>query len=777
MNLSLGFPEFSRDLSLTPRQSLEAVVSGFRAAHQEADSAVRAIHHLPASDGVFTDIPQTVDPRLRLALEKRGIARLYSHQAEAFDAIRAGRNVVIVTPTASGKTLCYNLPVLNLLLNDAGARAMYVFPTKALAEDQLHEFQSAVDEMGSDIRAFTYDGDTPQDARRAIRQRANVVLTNPDMLHSGILPHHTRWARYFENLRYIVIDELHYYRGVYGSHFANLLRRLARICEFYNSRPRFICCSATIANPRELAEALTGESFELVERNGAPRGEKFFIFYNPPVVNRALGIRRSYIAETRRMALKFIESRLQTLVFANNRLATEVLVTYLKDACDRGPIPGETVRGYRGGYLPRERREIEQKLRDGEIRAVVATNALELGIDIGSLDAVVMAGYPGTIASTWQRAGRAGRRQSTSAAVMVASSAPLDQYVVEHPDYFFGRSPEHAFINPENLEILLAHVKCAAFELPLRDGERFGRHDLGEICRFLEETGFLHHSAAAWHWTSDTYPADATSLRSVTSDNFVVVDVTGEAKVIAEVSFPTALTTLHEKAIYLHEARQYHVERFDYDQRKAYVKSVDCDYYTDAIDYTQVKVLQEFESEPQGPARRAHGDVRVNRQIVGFKKIKFYTMENVGAGKLDMPEQEMHTTAFWLHFPAAFLASLTEFTPTEKQSGIHGLGNALRTVAALLLMCDPRDLGVVLTEEIAGGLTAFEPNLYLYDMYPGGVGQSAPLFRLAPELLRQTTGLLAACPCEAGCPSCVGPVGEVGDRGKQVAARILALVG
>jgi DEAD/DEAH box helicase domain-containing protein len=774
MDLSLGFPEFSHELSLAPRQSLESVVSGFSELHQQPDSPVRAIHHQPASDGVFADVPATVDPRLRAALEKRGIARLYSHQAESFEVTAAGKNVVIVTPTASGKTLCYNLPVLNLLLNDDGARAMYLFPTKALAEDQLHEFQSALDQTGSEIRTFTYDGDTPQDARRAIRQKANVVLTNPDMLHSGILPHHTRWARYFENLKYVVIDELHYYRGVYGSHFANLLRRLARICEFYSSKPKFICCSATIANPRELAEALTGEPFELVERNGAPRGEKFFIFYNPPVVNRALGIRRSYISETRRLALKFIEANLQTLVFANNRLATEVLVTYLKDACDRGPIPSSTVRGYRGGYLPKERREIERNLRDGEIRAVVATNALELGIDIGSLDAVVMAGYPGTIASSWQRAGRAGRRQSTSAAVMVASSAPLDQYVVEHPDYFFGRSPEHAYINPENLEILLAHVKCAAFELPLRDDEKFGRHDITEVCRFLEETGFLHHSAAAWHWTSDTYPADATSLRSVTSDNFVVIDITGEAKVIADISFPVALTSLHEKAIYLHEARQYHVERFDYDERKAYVKSVDCDYYTDAIDYTQVKVLEEADNEPQGPARRVLGDVRVNRQIVGFKKIKFYTMENVGAGKLNMPEQEMHTTAFWLHFPAAFLASLGDFTPTEKQSGITGLGNALRTVAALLLMCDPRDLGVALSEEIADGLVEFAPNLYLYDMYPGGIGQSAPLFRLAPQLLKQTAGLLASCACEAGCPSCVGPVGEGGERGKQVATEILA---
>jgi DEAD/DEAH box helicase domain-containing protein len=722
-----------------------------------------AIRHEPATSGAYQDVPGSVSPILRRALSDRGIRQLYSHQAEAFQLIEQSQNVVIVTPTASGKTLCYNLPILNLLLADPGARAMYLFPTKALAEDQLHELQTAIDAMGSEIRAFTYDGDTPQDARKAIRQRANIVLTNPDMLHAGILPHHTRWAKLFENLRYIVIDELHYYRGVYGSHLANVLRRLKRICEFYGSKPIFICCSATIANPRELAEALTESPFSIVDSNGAPRGEKFFVFYNPPVVNRQLGIRRSYIAETRRLALEFIQHQLQTLVFANNRLATEILVTYLKDAVERGPLPTDTVRGYRGGYLPRERREIERKLRDGEIRAVVATNALELGIDIGSLDAVVMAGYPGTIASTWQRAGRAGRRQSASAAVLVASSAPLDQYIVEHPDYFFGRSPEHAYINPDNLEILLAHLKCAAFELPIQDGEKFGAHDTTEMCRFLEESGFLHHSAGAWHWTSDSYPADATSLRSVSSDNFVVVDITGEPAVVAEAAFTTALTTLHENAIYLHEARQYHVERFDYKERKAYVRRVHCDYYTDAIDYTQVKTLEEFESEAFGGARKCHGDVRVNRQIVGFKKIKFYTMENVGAGDLSMPEQEMHTTAFWLHFPAAFMARFPDLTPDQKRSGLAGLGNALRTVAALLLMCDPQDLGVAFSEE---------PNLYLYDCYPGGVGQSAPLYRMADRLVKLTSELLAGCECEAGCPSCVGPVGEIGERGKEAAMRI-----
>jgi DEAD/DEAH box helicase domain-containing protein len=753
-------------LPLAPSESLQAVV-------QKLEPVSAATRYVAAREGVYAPLPETVPPPLREVLRERGISQLYIHQADALTEVEAGRNVVIVTPTASGKTLCFNLPVVSTLLQDPGARALYLFPTKALAEDQLHEFNSIVEQMHSEIRAFTYDGDTPQDARKAVRARANVVFTNPDMLHTGILPHHTKWARAFENLKYIVIDELHYYRGVYGSHFANVLRRLLRVCEFYGSKPQFICCSATIANPRDLAETLTGREFSVVDRNGAPCGEKYFFFYNPPVVNRRLGIRRSYINETRRIALEFIDRKQQTLVFANNRLAMEVLVTYLKDACDNGRIPTESVRGYRGGYLPRERREIEQRLRAGNTRAVVATNALELGIDIGSLDAVVMAGYPGTIASTWQRAGRAGRRQTASAAVLVASSAPLDQYIVEHPEYFFERSPEHAHVNPDNLEILLSHLKCAAFELPIQDGEKFGPHDVRELCAFLSDTGFLHHASGAYHWTSDTYPADAVSLRSVSSDNFVVIDITGEPHVIADVSYTTALTTLHEKAIYLHEAKQFHVERFDYKERKAYVRRVDCDYYTDAIDYTQVKILNEADGRELGALRASNGNVRVNRQIVGFKKIKFYTMENVGSGKLQMPEQEMHTTSFWLNFPAALLAAMKEFTSEEKQNGLHGLGNALRTVASLLLMCDPHDLGVAVTEESASSLANWSPNLYLFDSYPGGVGLSEPLYRDSERLLSETRGLIEACACDSGCPSCVGPVGEVGERGKEVALRFL----
>ena len=758
------------------RSTLESAVAKFRDWAAQPDSPVRALHHEPARAGAYVDFPTHLDPKLGGMLRTRGIEQLYAHQGEAFQHIDAGRNVVIVTPTASGKTLCYNLPVLHKLLGDRGARAFYLFPTKALAEDQLQELQRALDGMESDMRAFTYDGDTPQEARRAIRERAQIVLTNPDMMHSGILPHHTRWAKILENLQYFVIDELHYYRGVYGSHLANLLRRLKRICAFYGAKPRFICCSATIANPRELAEAITEEPFELVDKSGAPAGEKYFVFYNPPVVNKHLGIRRSYLHETRRIAEESIERGQQTLVFANNRLATEILLKYLKESCERGQVPQETVRGYRGGYLPKERREIERKLREGNIRAVVATNALELGIDVGSLDAVILAGYPGTIAATWQRAGRAGRRQKPSLAVLVASSAPLDQYMVEHPEYFFSRPPEGAHINANNLEVVINHLKCAAFELPVQDGEKFGPHETGPLCEFLGESGFLHHSGAAWHWTSDTYPADAISLRAVTSDNFVVVDMTHDNEVIAEVSFPVALTTLHERAIYLHEARMYQVEKFDYDQRKAFVREVDCDYFTDAIDYTQVKSLEEFDSAPQQLAQAVFGDVRVNRQIVGFKKVKFYTNENVGAGHLSMPEQEMHTTSFWLHFPVAFLNQMGEYSPTEKQSGLVGLGQALRTVGSLLLMCDPRDLGVALGEETIPHPQGYQPNLYLYDNYPGGIGQSEPLFRLREKLLAGTARLLQDCACPVGCPGCVGPVGEVGDRGKEVALRIIELL-
>jgi DEAD/DEAH box helicase domain-containing protein len=762
------------------------------AARDHPDEVLTAVRHFPAREPLWAPMPGWIRPELAAAYGQKGIVQLYSHQAEAADAVRSGRNVVIVTPTASGKTLCYNLPVLNAILENRDSRALYLFPTKALAQDQLGELQDLSGRMQDSFGVFTYDGDTPSDARRAIRQQGHIVLTNPDMLHTGILPHHTQWTRLFENLRYVVIDELHTCRGVFGSHVANVLRRLRRIARFYGSAPQFICSSATIANPGELASRLIEEEVALLDGNGAPSAEKYFIFYNPPVVNRFLGIRRSYINESSRLAQEFLRRGLTTIVFANSRLHTEVLLTYLQRANPLPPGAHETIRGYRGGYLPLERREIERGLRTGVVRGVVATNALELGIDIGSLDVAVLAGYPGTIASTLQRAGRAGRRTSTSCAVLVASSRPLDQFIVKHPDYFFEGSPEHAFIQPDNLEILINHLKCAAFELPLGETESFGGIDLVEACEQLAESGYLHRSGQHWYWTQEAYPADTVSLRSVSSDNFVIVDETNAPEVIGEVDFTSALTVVHPKAIYLHGGQQYHVERMDFEQRKAYVRRVEVDYFTDAVRYTQVKRLEVAEEvQAPGPGCCAHGDVLVRSQVVGFKKIKFMTLENVGSGKLELPENEMHTTAYWLTLHRQLLDSLP-FSIADRQDGIFGLLYALESVASLLLMCDRMDLGAAIGEggesdDDAGQWRPslemrktgeirelFQPTLYLYDAYPGGIGLSAPLFRIHDSLIRRTRELITSCSCEKGCPSCVGPIGEIGARAKEAALHILS---
>jgi DEAD/DEAH box helicase domain-containing protein len=785
------------------------------AARDVNGDVLTAVRYFPAREAQWAEFPAWVHAELISAYEAKGIRQLYTHQAIAAEAVHAGKNVVVVTPTASGKTLCYNLPILNSILENPDTRALYLFPTKALAQDQLAELYDLNQRLDNRFGVFTYDGDTPADGRRAIREKGHVVLTNPDMLHTGILPHHTRWTRLFENLRYIVIDELHTYRGVFGSHLCNVLRRLRRIANFYGRDPQFICCSATIANPGELASRLLEKEVEVLDANGAPAGEKTFVFYNPPVVNRALGIRRSYINETSRVAQEFLKHDLQTMVFANSRLQTEILLTYLQQANPQPPGKPETIRGYRGGYLPNERREIERGLRDGRIRGVVSTSALELGIDVGSLDTVVMAGYPGSIAGTWQRAGRAGRRSGSSCAVMVASSSPLDQFIVRHPDYFFGNTPEHAYIQPDNLEILINHLKCAAFELPIAPAEHFGEVDLPDLCERLAEAGFLHLAGDHFHWTHEAYPADTISLRSITSDNFIIIDITGGTNVIGEVDFPSALVFLHEKAIYIHGGQQYHVEHLDFKERKAYVKRVDVDYYSDAVRYTQVRVLETSETSAEPSARanlHSHGDVLVRSQVVGFKKIKFFTNENIGDGKLELPENEMHTTSYWITLERPLLESLA-YSVSERQSGMFGLLHALASVATLLLMCDGRDLGTAIGERppvpethagIVEALDAaalqgpilsptddftpsrlrdvsrgnlkefFEPNLYLYDAYPGGVGFSEPLFRAHDLLIDKTRELIAACTCDQGCPSCVGPAGDLAPRAKEAALAILA---
>ena len=784
------------DTALVARsdEALLQVLKGLEIQRTLADEPVlTALRHFPAQPARCAPYPDGLHPRLREVLEGRGYEQLYTHQREAYDLAAQGASTVVVTPTASGKTLCYNLPVLDRILKDPDARALYLFPTKALAQDQLATLYDLVEALQADIGTFTYDGDTPQDARRAIRARAHIVVTNPDMLHKGVLPHHTKWAKLLENLRYVVVDELHAYRGVFGSHVANVFRRLLRLCRFYGSDPQFLCSSATIGNPRELAEGLTGAPVTAVGESGAPRGEKYFAIYNPPVVNRQLGIRRSALNCARDVSLSFLGKGLQTIVFAPSRLSTEVLVTYLKEALETRPGSDGVIRGYRGGYLPLKRREIERGLRDGSVLGVVSTNALELGIDIGSLDAAVLLGYPGSVASSWQQAGRAGRRSGTSVAVLVCNSTPLNQFIARHPEYFFGSPVEQARLNPDNLHILVAHVKCAAFELPFTAEERFGGESLPDVLRFLEEQRLLHRAGERWHWTSESYPADAVSLRSVSSDNFVVQDVTREPRVIAEVDFDSAPSMVHEKAIYILEGRSYYVESYDHKERRVQVREADVDYYTDAINHSKVKVLETFVEEPRRHARRSHGEVHVTSQVVGFKKIKFHTHENVGAGELQMPENEMHTTAYWLTVPREVLQALP-YGSEERRDGVGALSYTLGHMAALYLLCDRRDLGVALGDDGQGearserglqrlGLQARDrreplpeddqPQIFIYDNYPGGIGLSEPLYGLHDRLLSESLALIEACPCDDGCPSCVGPPGEVGSRGKEVARALL----
>ncbi len=740
--------------------------------------------NVPARPGSYVDLPSSLDPRIAAALEQRGISQLYSHQGAAWESVLAGRHTVVVTPTASGKSLCYNLPVLQSVIQHGG-KALYLFPTKALAQDQVAELL-ALNEVGQlGVRAYTFDGDTPGDARAAVRTKGDVVVSNPDMLHVGVLPHHTKWAQFFESLQYVVIDEVHTYRGVFGSHLANVIRRLRRVCEFYGSSPTFIMSSATIANPAELAEQLIGEPVHAITRNGAPSGPKHLLLWNPPVVNADLGLRASARSQTTLVTKEAMRRGLQSIVFANTRLQVEVLTKYLKDAFDGDPRRPARVHAYRGGYLPTQRRATEQALRRGEIDCVVSTSALELGVDIGALDVAVLNGYPGSVAATWQRLGRAGRRNQTALGVLIGTSEPLDQFIVRNPQFFLDASPEHARIAPDQLLILLDHVRCAAFELPFRDGERFGGEDLATLLEYLSEQGLLHHEDGQWHWMADSYPANSVGLRSVAEGNFTVIDITdGRQDVIAEVDYAAAALTLYEGAIYLVQAKPWQVERLDWEGRKAFVRQTDADYFTDAIDYTRLKVLDVFDTSRRATSVGAHGDVHLVRRVPGYKKIRYYTHENVGYGFIHLPDHEMHTTAAWWQADPDALADAIG-DRWLALDGFLGAAYAMHHVAALLMMSERGDLGrsVGDTDPQAGSWSAtvgldgrgsaqtftgdavdpaalptFCPTVYLYDNYPGGVGLSAPLFDLRDLVVGHARALVASCGCGFGCPACVGPI-------------------
>ena len=637
--------------------SLEGLIADLQR-HQQFLARATAWQRIPARPARYAAWPEALDMRLALAMRTQGIHQPYTHQARAIESALRGNNILLVTPTASGKTLAYNLPVLHWLLNDPDARALYIFPTKALAQDQLHTLQNLLHTLQADVTTAIYDGDTPKGHRKRIRENARIILTNPDMLHTGILPHHTAWMGFFRGLRAVVIDEIHIYRGVFGSHVANVLRRLHRITDFYqhesrlaeatHASPQFLLASATIANPAEHGERLIEAAVDLITENGAPAGEKHFIFINPPLVDPELGLRRSNLLEAQQWGVAILQEGIQTIFFARSRMGAELLLTYLREGLDRKGEKHRDVRGYRGGYLPQERRAIERGLREGDIQAVVATNALELGIDIGQLQAAVLTGFPGTIASAWQQAGRAGRRQDVSLAALVAGGGALDQYIVQHPEFFFGRSPEHALINPDNLVILTEHLRCAAFELPFQKDEAFGRFAFTEdVLAMLAEEGEVQQAGDRWFWMSESYPAGDVSLRTASPDRVLIIrDEDGVT--IGEMDRETAPALLHEGAIYLHEGQSFLVGKLDWDAGHALVAPVAVDYYTRSVGSVQAEVLAVHQQAEAGPVLKGYGDLEIRSKVTGYRRVKRWTHETLGYGEVDLPETVLETTGYWL---------------------------------------------------------------------------------------------------------------------------------
>lgn len=728
---------------------------------------------LPAMPGNYVPFPEAMDARIKAVLQKRGVAGLYSHQVAAYETVSSGKNIVVVTPTASGKTFCYNLPVLDAIAKDSRHRALYVFPTKALAQDQLAELYDFITQLELDIKTFTFDGDTPQNARRAVRAAGHIVVTNADMLHAGILPHHTKWIKLFENLKFIVLDELHQYRGVFGSHLANVFRRLKRIANFYGSRPQFIFSSATIANPKELAEKICEEPMKLIDRNGAPSGTKHFVLYNPPVVNKELGLRRSSWSEAEKLAAQFIENQIQTIVFAPYRLSVEIILAGLQSRLKRAKISEEQVSGYRGGYLPLERRAVEQGLRSKSLLGVVTTNALELGIDIGELEVSILTGYPGTVASTLQQAGRAGRRKDVALSIMVANSSALDQFLTSNPDYLFGASPEAGIVDPDNFSILTSQLKCAAFELPFDSEERFGIDPTLPFLQKLTEEQLLSLSGRRFFWASQIYPASEVSLRSASIENFVILNRSDNDKVIGEVDYPSAPIFLHPRAIYLHAGERYQVEELDWEGRKAYVKEAPVDYYTDAETKTEVKVLSESRGADFFLGRAYCGEISVTSATVLFKKIKFGTGENLGAEHVNLPELTMHTTSFWTSFPDD-LAQKSGISAGSLGASLRGVANLLQNLVPLWVMADRRDVRAF--SQVKSPFLD-RPAIFVYDNIPGGVGFAEKIFTMREDIFKAALSLAKGCGCSDGCPSCVGPNLEVGRAREGTAAILEYLLG
>ena len=739
------------------------------------------VEELPAREAQYGEIE--LEPRLQAALARRGIWRLYTHQAEAISHVRQGKNVVVVTGTASGKTLCYWVPIVEALLADPLATALAIYPTKALAQDQFRGLEELLGDVEG-LRALCgpYDGDTPQQQRRRLRDRASVVLTNPDMLHQGILPHHGRWGRFFQNLRFVVIDEVHAYRGVFGSHLANVVRRLHRVCRHHGSEPQFICSSATIANPREHAERVTGRPMELVSNDGSPRGRKKFVLWNPPLLSsegrpqggegwRTGGERRSALWSGVELMTSLVKNEVQTIAFLQTRLATELMLTYARRYLGGiSPRLAERVRSYRGGYLPEERREIERQLASGEVLGIASTNALELGIDIGTLDACIMVGYPGTIASLWQRAGRAGRGSEESLVVLVAGNSPIDQFLMCHTDYIFSKSPERAITDPDNPHVAIGHIKCAVHELPLADEEvpAFGEY-AEDILELLEENGTVRHIEGKWYWASSDYPAAGVNLRNLCGPVYTIQDTTEGDRVIGTMDEVSALSQLHTHAVYIHGGETYFVTRLDLEKKIAFVERRDLDYYTQAVHSSEIRLEEVERQESWRGCTVGFGDVTVTTHIPMFKKVKFHSRESLGFEALELPPQELETVALWL-VPPERARGRVQAEGLVYSEGLIGVANALVEVAPMFVMCDVQDIGSSVDSRNLG-----RDAIFLFDRYPGGMGYAERCAEVIGDLLEAVHTVIRECGCRDGCPSCVGaavPAFALGDLDSATRGRI-----
>jgi len=740
------------------------------------------VEALARRSAVFADVTGGLHPAVRQTLDDDGVAQLYSHQAEAIEEIRAGKNVVIVTGTASGKTLCYNIPIVEAVIDDPLATALFLYPTKALTQDQLRglaKFENT--DAGVNYLAGTYDGDTPQNLRRRLRDGGNFVLTNPDMLHQGILPHHARWNRFFTHLKFVVIDEVHAYRGVFGSHLANVLRRLDRICRHYGSDPQFICSSATIANPRDHAERITGRAMELVTNDGSPHGPKRFVMWNPPPLEtaaqgregdwRAGGDRRSPLWEAVYLMASLVREGIQTIAFTRTRLASELIYKNCRDLLQpESRRLAESIRAYRGGYLPEERREIERQLVEREVLGVASTNALELGIDIGSLDACIIVGYPGAIASLWQQAGRAGRGLEESVVFLIAQNSPIDQYLMSHCRYLFAQNPEQAVTDPDNPHIAIDHIRCAAYELPLGDDEtnRFGPF-ADVVLELLEEDDLVKHIEGRWYWASSEYPAAKVNLRNIAGAIYTIQDEAEEERVIGTMDEVSALSQLHTHAVYIHAGETYFVNKLDIEQKIASVERRDLDYYTQSVQISQIRSDERQEQDEVNGAELGFGDVTVTTTIPMFRKIRFHSRDSLGFEELELPPQTLETAAMWLG-PPEEIAERMKQRGLVVGEGLIGIANVLVEVVQLFVMCDAQDVGTVVDASCLG-----RDALFLYDRYPGGMGFARRCMDNIAEIVQTIHTVIRECSCEDGCPSCVGaavPAFAMTDLDSSVRGRI-----